>query len=69
MKSSASSHNFMGINKKGQVSIIKTAGNPDGHVILRGGKTRIMTQCALRIVKRVNQSRPLAEFGSRLFAC
>lgn len=39
MKSSASSHNFMGINKKGQVSIIKTAGNPDGHVILRGGKT------------------------------
>jgi 3-deoxy-7-phosphoheptulonate synthase len=28
----------MGINKQGQVSIIKTEGNPDGHVILRGGK-------------------------------
>ncbi len=39
MQSSASGHNFMGINKNGQVSIIKTAGNPDGHVILRGGKT------------------------------
>jgi len=28
----------MGINKQGQVSIIKTQGNPDGHIILRGGK-------------------------------
>ena len=38
LKSAASGHSFMGINKKGQVSIIKTQGNPDGHVILRGGK-------------------------------
>lgn len=38
LKSAASGHNFMGINKQGQVSIIKTMGNPDGHVILRGGK-------------------------------
>lgn len=39
LKASASSHSFMGINEKGQVSIIKTQGNPDGHIILRGGKT------------------------------
>lgn len=38
MQSAASGHSFMGINKQGQVSLIKTAGNPDGHVILRGGK-------------------------------
>ncbi|MBT0587539.1 3-deoxy-7-phosphoheptulonate synthase [Alteromonas oceanisediminis] len=38
LKSAASGHSFMGINKQGQVSIIKTQGNPDGHVILRGGK-------------------------------
>ncbi|WP_441004287.1 3-deoxy-7-phosphoheptulonate synthase [Pseudocolwellia agarivorans] len=38
MESAASSHRFMGINKQGQVSLIKTSGNPDGHVILRGGK-------------------------------
>ena len=38
LKSAASGHRFMGINKKGQVSVIKTEGNPDGHVILRGGK-------------------------------
>ncbi|MET1219920.1 MAG: 3-deoxy-7-phosphoheptulonate synthase [Glaciecola sp.] len=39
LQSAASGHSFMGINKEGQVSIINTAGNPDGHIILRGGKT------------------------------
>ena len=29
----------MGINEHGQVAVIKTEGNPDGHIILRGGKT------------------------------
>ena len=39
LKSAASPHNFMGINQQGQVAVISTSGNPDGHVILRGGKT------------------------------
>lgn len=38
MQSAAHGHRFMGINRQGQVSLIKTSGNPDGHVILRGGK-------------------------------
>jgi len=38
LQSAASAHRFMGINRKGQVALIKTSGNPDGHVILRGGK-------------------------------
>lgn len=38
LQSAASGHSFMGINKTGQVSVIKTQGNPDGHIILRGGK-------------------------------
>lgn len=38
LQSAASGHSFMGINRKGQVSIIQTQGNPDGHIILRGGK-------------------------------
>lgn len=38
LQSAASGHNFMGINREGQVSIIRTSGNPDGHIILRGGK-------------------------------
>ena len=31
------SHNFLGINQEGQVSIINTAGNAYGHIVLRGG--------------------------------
>ncbi|MEP0356370.1 MAG: 3-deoxy-7-phosphoheptulonate synthase [Paraglaciecola sp.] len=38
LQSAASGHSFMGINGDGQVSVITTQGNPDGHVILRGGK-------------------------------
>lgn len=38
LKSAASGHSFMGISKQGQVSVIRTQGNPDGHIILRGGK-------------------------------
>lgn len=38
LKAASSPHRFMGINGKGQVSVIKTEGNPDGHIILRGGK-------------------------------
>ena len=31
-------HHFLGINQDGYASIITTTGNPDGHVVLRGGK-------------------------------
>jgi 3-deoxy-7-phosphoheptulonate synthase len=37
LKSAASKHRFMGINQQGQVALLQTRGNPDGHVILRGG--------------------------------
>ncbi|MFM8259628.1 MAG: 3-deoxy-7-phosphoheptulonate synthase, partial [Vulcanococcus sp.] len=30
-------HHFLGINQDGNASIITTTGNPDGHVVLRGG--------------------------------
>jgi 3-deoxy-7-phosphoheptulonate synthase len=33
------SHAFMGMTKMGQAAIFETRGNPDCHVILRGGKT------------------------------
>jgi 3-deoxy-7-phosphoheptulonate synthase len=35
----AASHHFLSVNKFGHSSIITTAGNPDCHVILRGGKS------------------------------
>jgi 3-deoxy-7-phosphoheptulonate synthase len=30
-------HAFLGIDRRGEVGIVRTRGNPDGHVILRGG--------------------------------
>jgi 3-deoxy-7-phosphoheptulonate synthase len=32
-------HHFLGVHKNGQVATVHTQGNPDCHVILRGGKT------------------------------
>ncbi|RIK88481.1 MAG: 3-deoxy-7-phosphoheptulonate synthase [Burkholderiales bacterium] len=31
-------HNFLGIHKNGRVAMIRTGGNPDCHLILRGGR-------------------------------
>jgi 3-deoxy-7-phosphoheptulonate synthase len=31
-------HHFLAVTKDGQATVAATAGNPDGHVILRGGK-------------------------------
>ncbi|MDX1978129.1 MAG: 3-deoxy-7-phosphoheptulonate synthase [Pseudanabaenaceae cyanobacterium bins.68] len=38
MISAQQSHNFLGIDCQGLVSIVQTTGNPDGHLVLRGGK-------------------------------
>jgi len=32
-------HSFLGITQDGQTAIVRTTGNPDTHVVLRGGKT------------------------------
>ncbi|MBU9854023.1 3-deoxy-7-phosphoheptulonate synthase [Rahnella bonaserana] len=39
MRAAEMAHRFVGINQAGQVCLLQTQGNPDGHVILRGGKT------------------------------
>jgi len=31
-------HSFLGINEEGMTSIVRTSGNPDAHVVLRGGR-------------------------------
>ncbi|BES85851.1 phospho-2-dehydro-3-deoxyheptonate aldolase [Pectobacterium araliae] len=38
MRAAAMPHRFVGINQTGQVCLLQTQGNVDGHVILRGGK-------------------------------
>lgn len=37
LQSVSNSHHFLGINQQGSVSLVKTKGNPYGHVVLRGG--------------------------------
>ena len=40
MTSARAPHNFLGINREGRASIIQTAGNPDVHIVLRGGSRK-----------------------------
>jgi len=40
MISARHAHSFLGINSDGMTSVIKTAGNPDRHIVLRGGAGR-----------------------------
>lgn len=39
MKAAAAPHSFLGIDQAGATSIIQTAGNPDTHLVLRGGRS------------------------------
>ena len=38
IRSASQSHHFMSLTKEGRSAIFSTAGNPDCHIILRGGK-------------------------------
>src|SRR6184192_3375647 len=40
MTSARTPHSFLGIDQEGITSIIRTTGNPAGHVVLRGGRSR-----------------------------
>jgi 3-deoxy-7-phosphoheptulonate synthase len=38
MCSARTPHSFLGIDQDGFTSIVRTSGNPDGHIVLRGGR-------------------------------
>src|SRR5436190_12689930 len=40
MGSARTPHSFLGIDQDGFTSLIRTKGNPEGHVVLRGGRAR-----------------------------
>lgn len=40
MQSARTPHSFLGIDQEGLTSIIRTTGNPAGHIVLRGGRAR-----------------------------
>jgi len=39
MRASRSPHSFLGIDQNGSTSVIKTSGNPDCHLVMRGGRS------------------------------
>jgi len=41
MKAAQHPHSFLGINREGRTSIIQTTGNPDVHIVLRGGSKKV----------------------------
>jgi len=41
MKAAMHPHSFLGINREGRTSIIQTIGNPDVHIVLRGGSRKV----------------------------
>jgi 3-deoxy-7-phosphoheptulonate synthase len=40
MPSARTPHSFLGIDQDGVTSIVRTTGNPAGHIVLRGGRAR-----------------------------
>jgi len=40
MSSARTPHSFLGIDQDGFTSLVRTRGNPEGHVVLRGGRAR-----------------------------
>lgn len=55
MLSARSAHSFLGIDPQGRVCLVKTTGNPFGHMVLRGGHRRTnydaesIAECATRL--------------------
>lgn len=41
MKATRYGHSFLGINENGITSIVRTTGNPNSHVVLRGGHSKV----------------------------
>jgi 3-deoxy-7-phosphoheptulonate synthase len=40
IRSAARPHSFLGINWQGRTAVVRTSGNPHGHIVLRGGGGR-----------------------------
>jgi len=64
MEAAARPHHFLGINHEGSAAIVSTTGNPDGHLVLRGGKTG--TNYHLEAITKASDSLAKAGLPSRL---
>ncbi len=64
MQAASRPHHFLGINSAGHASIVSTTGNPDGHLVLRGGKLGSNYHC--EDVKHVAEELSKAGVSERL---
>ncbi len=64
MQAAARPHHFLGINRDGYASIVTTTGNPDGHLVLRGGKSG--SNYHVEAVQQVASDLSKAGLGNRL---
>ncbi len=64
MQAAARPHHFLGINQEGHASIVSTTGNPDGHLVLRGGKSG--TNYHLEAINEVVEELTLAGMSPRV---
>jgi len=67
--SAAHSHSFLGLTKTGQSAILVTTGNPDTHIILRGGRETVnytaesIAETAAQMEKAGLQPRIMIDFS------
>jgi 3-deoxy-7-phosphoheptulonate synthase len=66
IESSRRPHSFLGINQDGLTAIIRTSGNPDTHVVLRGGRTpnfdaSSIEECGRMLAKAAVESRLMVD--------
>ena len=56
--SARSPHRFLGIDQNGRTSVVTTAGNPDSHVVLRGGRegANYRSRYTAETERRLNQA-------------
>ncbi len=55
----AKPHSFLGINQHGQCAVIRTRGNPYGHVVLRGGSKPNYDSVAIALCEQELRSKKL----------
>jgi 3-deoxy-7-phosphoheptulonate synthase len=67
MLAASGSHHFLGINYEGLASIVATTGNPDCHLVMRGGKegpnysASILAQAAQELSKQGQATRVMVD--------
>lgn len=61
LHSAASPHSFLGIDQDGRCSIVRTRGNPYGHVVLRGGSQPNYDSVNIRLCEQALQEAGLPE--------